>query len=85
MSPDDVIKLVNRIKPWLTSHPPGVQGAALADLLAIWLAEHAVEGDPGATYQLRETLLEEHIDFVRKLVWLNAKTSHLTRGHHHDH
>jgi hypothetical protein len=34
-----------------------VQGIILADLLAIWLAGHQVEGDPQATTKIRGELL----------------------------
>lgn len=54
-----VTEIVNAIKPLLGGHPPEVQGAVIADLLAIWLASHAPE--------LRETALTFHIDMVRLL------------------
>jgi hypothetical protein len=47
---------------FLTGHRPAVQGAALASLLATWLAGHAPE--------LREALLDAHIHLVRELVSL---------------
>jgi hypothetical protein len=52
--------LVDTIKPAFAGLPPAVQGAALADLLAIWIAGH----DP----ELREKVLEIHIEGVRALV-----------------
>jgi hypothetical protein len=33
--------LANRIKPLLAGHSPFVQGAALAELVSLWLAGHA--------------------------------------------
>lgn len=38
MSGHDVEAIVAAISPLLAGHDPGVQGAALADLLAMWLA-----------------------------------------------
>jgi hypothetical protein len=54
-----VQQIVDAIKPLLGGHPPEMQGAVIADLLAIWLASHAPE--------LRETALTFHIDMVRLL------------------
>src|SRR5262245_21904161 len=59
-----VAPVVEAIKPHLAGRPPAIQGAALADLLAIWLAGHPAE--------VREALLAEHISTVRELVPINA-------------
>lgn len=55
-----VENLVSTVKPVFAGLPPPVQGAALADLLAMWIAGHEPE--------LREKLLELHIEGVRALV-----------------
>jgi hypothetical protein len=68
----DVSPLVDRIRPLLAGHEPAVQGAVLADLLAIWLAGHLYPGDAAATAELREDVLRMHIEAVRALVPLNA-------------
>lgn len=62
---DEVIATVDRIRPLLAGRSPEVQGAILADLLAIWVAGHSP--------QLRQGLLDMHIDMVRELIPLNAK------------
>jgi hypothetical protein len=62
--PDTAISLARRIHPLLAGQHPAVQGAALADLLATWLAGF----DPDA----REALLDNHIHIVRELVPINA-------------
>jgi hypothetical protein len=54
------IELVDKIKPFLTGHDPSIQGAALAELLALWLAGHHPD--------LRHEMLDLHIDTVRELV-----------------
>jgi hypothetical protein len=61
-SPQDeaVGRLVEQIKAILAGQPPEIQGAALADLLALWLAGHAYEGMPSASARLREALLLKH-------------------------
>jgi hypothetical protein len=50
-----------------------MQGAILADLLAIWLAGHHVEGDKDATRKMRVELLAEHCTAVRQLTSVNAR------------
>lgn len=68
-----IVDLVKQIRPLLAARPAPVQGGALADLLAMWLAGHVVRGDPGATDALRDELLKAHIAGVRDLVIVNAK------------
>lgn len=65
--------LVDRISVILAGHLPEIQGAVLADCLAIWLAGHHVEGDEDATRSLRADLLASHCSVVRQLVPVNAK------------
>lgn len=60
----EAFALASRVKPLLAGKHPAVQGAALAELLSLWLAGHPAE--------VREQLLENHIDTVRKLVPANA-------------
>lgn len=57
--------IVDRIRPMLAGYHPAEQGAALADLLAIWLAGHPAE--------IREALLKMHVDKVRELVPVNVE------------
>lgn len=64
-------QLTERIGRLLHGHPPTVQGAVLADLLAMWLAGHMSETEADTT-GLREMLLSSHIEVVRKLVPVNA-------------
>jgi len=54
------LALVEQVKPVLAGHPAGAQGAALCNLLALWLAGHAPE--------LREGLLALHIDMTKHMV-----------------
>jgi hemerythrin len=61
-------ELVAAIKPILAGEKPSIQGAALADLLAMWLAGHVAVGDPKASEAIRETMLATHIEAVRGLV-----------------
>jgi hypothetical protein len=62
--PTLVTEVVDRIRPILGGHHPAVQGAVVADLVAIWLAGHQAD--------LREALLDSHIDTVRQLVPANV-------------
>lgn len=70
---DEVEKLVRQIAPLLAGRPPSVQGAALADLTAIWLAGHLIESDANATRAMRKRILDGHTAKVRELVPINAK------------
>ena len=60
---DQSTEIVESIKPLLAGKPPEVQGAALADLLALWLAGHYQGGNA-----LIEQLLEHHIRHLRALL-----------------
>lgn len=64
------LELRDTLWPLLAGKPPAVQGAALADLLATWLAGHVSE-DPALTDKLRAVLLAEHIATVKKLIPIN--------------
>ena len=69
--------LVKNICTQFAGKPAPVQGAALADLLAIWLAGHVVAADDRidrpATDKLRKDVLAHHLDKVRELLWVNAQ------------
>jgi hypothetical protein len=68
----EVARLVESIRPLLAGHPPDVQGAALAELLATWLAGHWIPESAADTHELRESLLVTHLSMVRKLTSVNA-------------
>jgi hypothetical protein len=69
----EVVRLVERIRRVLAGKRPEIQGAVLADLLAIWLAGYMVEGDEDATRGLRSEMLAMHLRQVRQLTAVNAK------------
>jgi hypothetical protein len=54
--------LCERISPLLAGHAPEVQGAVLAELLALFLAGHQ------GPAELREEILRMHLDCVRALI-----------------
>ena len=66
------MRLVMQIRPLLAGLDPGVQSAALADLLAMWLAGHITDS-PQSTEAFREALLADHIELVRRLVPVNEQ------------
>ena len=68
----EVEAIVEAIRPMLAGKTPEVQGAVLADLLAIFLAGHHPE--------LREQLLTMHIEGVRKLIAPNEAAIFAQRG-----
>jgi hypothetical protein len=57
----------------LTGHSSELQGAVLADLLAMWLAGHQCWGDAKATFKLREELLNAHIKEVVRQLPINER------------
>ena len=69
----ETIRLIDAIRPLLAGKPAPVQGAALADLLATWLAGHRAD-EKAQTDWLRAVLLEEHIATVRELIPENEPT-----------
>lgn len=74
---EDFYTLVEGIEPMLAGRDPRLVGAVLADLLSTWLAAHLVlDNDQIARTQtdaMREELIAEHIQLVRKLVPENEK------------
>lgn len=68
-----IMSIADTIRPLLAGHSPEVQSAVLADLLAMWLAGHHVDGDEEATRTMRAELLAVHCFMVRQLTSVNAK------------
>jgi hypothetical protein len=68
-----VTTLVNRIQPLLAGKHPEVQGCALHDLVALWIAGHFVLDDPGETSRVRDDLLRMHCDQIREMVAFYAE------------
>lgn len=73
---DRVEAVSNLIKPYLAGLGAEVQGAVLADLVAIHLAGHIAVGDPTETERLRAELLSVFLDAVRDLVVVHEKRIH---------
>ena len=71
----EVDALVRTLAKQLVGKPAQVQGAVLADLLAMWLAGHVMRGDPKATEAMREEALDMHLKAVRALIDINYKMS----------
>jgi hypothetical protein len=69
----DVEALLLAVTPLFAGKSPQVQGRALADLLALWLAGHVVRGDPEGTKYVREALLDAHLEKVWRLVPINYR------------
>jgi hypothetical protein len=76
-----IVALVERIRPLLAGRNPDIVGAALADLLATWLACFRVPGDPKATTEAREHMLQMHIECMRPLIAINEKEQDARRSH----
>lgn len=74
--PDEMLvvrKAVEKIAPILAGLPGPIQGAALADLLSMWLAGHTIANSAAMTDRLREEILQMHMEAVRELVPVSAK------------
>jgi len=69
----EILELVEKIKPLLAHNDPQVQSAVLAELLSIWLVGFHISDDREATEQLRAELLARHCELVRELTAVNAK------------
>jgi hypothetical protein len=68
--------IVAQVRPFFAGHDPGVQGAALADLLAIWLAGFQTpDGTPEQIHAFRQQMLEMHIEQMWQLVPINEKAT----------
>jgi hypothetical protein len=70
---DEVLAIAKLISALLESKQPAVQGAVLAQLLAVYLAGHWIPGDPHQTLALRESILLTHCQFVRRLTQANSQ------------
>ena len=64
--PGEVIALSARAAP-LRRQAAEVAGAALADLVAIWIAGYQQPDDAALTKRIREKLLKTYVAMVRKL------------------
>jgi hypothetical protein len=63
--------VVSSIGPLLHGLPPDIQGAALADLFAIWLAGH--QGEKPGIDEYREALIQDWCKTVRDLIPVNEQ------------
>ena len=70
---DETLELVRAVSPSFADKDRVVQGAALADLLAMWLAGHVIRGDEKASKRLRKQMLRLHILAVKSLIEVNYK------------
>lgn len=57
----------------LEGEGPGVQGAALAELMSIFLRGHHILGDRKGEIELRELILQQWCKTVRQLVELREQ------------
>jgi hypothetical protein len=69
----EVYKLVQACAPLFHGKPPQIQGAALADLTAMWIAGHVAIGDPETTKARREAALAFHVKTVESLIPVESK------------
>ena len=65
---EEVWEIMEKVGPVLKGRSPGIQGAVLARLLAMWLWGHWVGRSREETRALRERMLREHLERVWELV-----------------
>ena len=70
---DEVVALARAVQPLLMGKPAEIQGAALANLMAIWLAKHGMRGDAKAIKHWRDKVLKVHLETVRKLALIHQR------------
>jgi hypothetical protein len=63
LATNEIDDLVREIRPLMRGHHRSVQWGALAELMALWLVDHAA-----VKAALLEPLLQVHVKTVRKLV-----------------
>jgi hypothetical protein len=61
-------ELAESMRPLLSGKGSMLQGAALAELVAMWLAGHIVDGNAKATDRARRTTLRMFVETVVKLI-----------------
>ena len=71
---EEVIDLAERISALLHGNPPGVQGAALAELVARFVAGHFNEDGREASDKVRRNVLHDFVKLVRGLVPFHVET-----------
>jgi hypothetical protein len=84
----EVAPIVDQIKPILAGKDDALQGAVLADLLAIWISGHRVLAEGDVTperaaremHRLQNGLLNFHMKQVRHLIPVNNKIIDATLG-----
>ena len=71
----NVQKLVRKLAPILAGNPAEVQSAALADLMATWLAGHQDLNNPDSSeiQELRKELFEQWCATTLDLVPINSR------------
>lgn len=68
-----VEQTVEQIKPLLAGKPPPVQGAVLAELLALWISHHVIiPADDEEQRKVWDSLMEMHVEAVYELIEANA-------------
>lgn len=73
---EEIEATVERIRPLLAGKPAPIQGAVLADLLAMWIHGHWLQGaSADEQFKVWGELLDMHIDKVTDLLMFYANTA----------
>jgi hypothetical protein len=69
----EVRPIVESIAPLLVGKDPLIVGAALSDLVAMWIASHRIIDDSGAEREMHRQLWLKHCELVESLIPLNQQ------------
>lgn len=78
MTPQDIVRLSDKLKAVLQDEDRALQGAALADCVAYWVAGHVHRLDQEATMKIRAGLLQ---GFVQMVVRILPIADQMVRAH----
>lgn len=70
---DDVLRIVQRIRPMLASQLPEVVGAVFAELVSTWLAGHW-SPDPGDREKMRREQLDLLVESILQLIPMQERS-----------
>lgn len=63
-----IVQIADQMQPLMKQLPANVTGGVLAVLLARWLAEHEMVGNPAGTRQVQKHLMHQHFRLIRDLL-----------------
>jgi hypothetical protein len=78
-----ICDLTETIQPIFAGYTLEVRGAALADLVSMWLTDHQCAGGPQKEAEMREAVLKTLVDRVLALIPINEDLQNDDEGRKH--